>query len=735
MKRVWTVLATMGCFTAQMLWADETNAVRGLIGRILPGYEARFVVETIPAADGKDVFEVAPGGCGKIVIRGNNALSQCVAFNHYLKYTAQVHVSWYADSPVAQMAELPPVLERVRCTTKLKDRFFLNYCTFGYTMPWWKWREWERLVDWMALNGINMPLAQGGNEAVWQRVWRSYGLTDDEIRQYFTGPAHLPWNRMANIDKWAGPLPQSYIDGQFALTRQIVERERSLGMRPILPAFAGHVPAALKRVRPNLKVTRLAPWPGMSLEHSVSFIDPKDPLFREIQVKFLKEQEAMLGTDHLYGTDPFNEMAPPSWEPSYLGSVSGAIYGSMAEADPQAVWVQMAWTFGSRENWTDPRLKAMIEAVPRGKMVLLDYAWDVVPVHPLTQHFFGAPVIGCYLGNFGGNTHIGAPINKINNLLTDALHDATFTNFVGVGATLEGLNNQFMYDFLFEFPWAEMNIDMAAWFRNTARVHTGGEDPAVEAAWEIMRTKVLMDDACPAGGHGMFFQSVPRLVTNARRGWVDPTQPYSNSALVAVWGKLLEAGPKARSRDAYQTDLADVTRQALGNAGDVLRAKMLEAYERKDAAAFRPHAARFKEMGNDIDGFLSMRPEFLLGKWIEGARAWGKDAVEADFYERNSRTILSTWVARDSNLTDYASRCWNGMIGTYYMPRWQMYLDTIAADLDAGRATDFPALENRMKDFEWGWAQGTGGKFPSIPQGDVFKQSKGLYEKYSDILR
>jgi len=95
---------------------------------------------------------------------------------------------------------LPLPVEKIHRTTRLKERFFLNYCTFGYTMPYWHWRDWERCIDWMALQGITLPLAQNGNEYIWQKVWRSYGLTDDEIRAYFTGPGHLPWHRMVNID-------------------------------------------------------------------------------------------------------------------------------------------------------------------------------------------------------------------------------------------------------------------------------------------------------------------------------------------------------------------------------------------------------------------------------------------------------------------------------------------------------------------------------------------------------
>ena len=36
---------------------------------------------------------------------------------------------------------------------------------------WWDWERWEKEIDWMALQGINLPLAFTGQEAIWQRVF------------------------------------------------------------------------------------------------------------------------------------------------------------------------------------------------------------------------------------------------------------------------------------------------------------------------------------------------------------------------------------------------------------------------------------------------------------------------------------------------------------------------------------------------------------------------------------
>ncbi|MCY2954672.1 MAG: hypothetical protein NTU53_22300 [Planctomycetota bacterium] len=127
------------------------------------------------------------------------------------------------------------------------------------------------------------------------------GLTEQQTREFFSGPAHLPWHRMANIDHWQGPLPMSYVDHQLVLQKKILERQRQLGMTPVLPAFAGHVPLELKDVHPEANVKPLGEWAGFSKEYATYFLDPLDPLFSKIQKAYLTEQTREFGTDHIYG--------------------------------------------------------------------------------------------------------------------------------------------------------------------------------------------------------------------------------------------------------------------------------------------------------------------------------------------------------------------------------------------------------------------------------------------------
>jgi alpha-N-acetylglucosaminidase len=732
MKLFHAVLFFILLFQSLDIFASES--VNRLIERILPGHGREFLIETIPSPDGRNIFEVE-GENGRIMLRGDCPLSQAVAFNYYLKHSARVAVSWYQDDLVNIPKKLPIPVGKVQKTTKLKQRFFLNYCTFGYTMPFWHWRDWERFIDWMALNGVNMPLAQNGNEYIWQKVWRKYGLGDDEIRSFFTGPAHLPWHRMLNIDKWNGPLPQGYINGQRDLQKQILARERELGMTPVLCAFAGHVPEALKAGHPEFKIERIAPgWGGFGPEYGCYFLNPLDPVFKEIQVKFLKEQEKEYGTSHYYGTDPFNEITPPSWEPSYLANVSRAIYEGLASVDPEAVWLQMAWTFfNDQAHWTEPRLSAMIHAIPAGRMELIDYVCENQEIFRSTKSFYGAPFIWSYLGNFGGNTHLVGPVNKINQRITEAMNDVSLTNLAGVGATLEGLNNPVVYELLLDRVWQGETMDIKAWIRETAHARAGGEDDGVEKAWNILVEKILVDKSNPILGHGVIFQSSNPSLRGTSDWKTNPSIDYENSDLFHAWELLLTATPASRERSAYQRDLMDVTRQSLGNLGMVMRERMAAACDRKDAVAFEKAANDFIALGRDLDSFLAVRSEFMLGKWINDAKAWAVDGNEKSYYEKNARTIITIW-GGNGELIDYANRQWNGLMRDYYLTRWQMLIDATLAELKGGKAVDRAALEKRWREYEKKFADTAAGNYPHQPNGDCFALSRALFKKYYPMI-
>ena len=43
-------------------------------------------------------------------------------------------------------------------------------------MTWWGWERWEQEIDWMALQGINLPLAFAGSDCMAAALLSVWGL-------------------------------------------------------------------------------------------------------------------------------------------------------------------------------------------------------------------------------------------------------------------------------------------------------------------------------------------------------------------------------------------------------------------------------------------------------------------------------------------------------------------------------------------------------------------------------
>lgn len=694
--------------------------IDSLAFRILRNHYPLFVFEK--TTESIDNFSLESRE-GKIHITGNNFNSMAVGLNYYLKNYCHTYVSWYADDKINLPKNLPLISEKITKSARVENRFFLNYCTFGYTMPWWQWEDWERFIDWMALNGINMPLAITGQETIWYEVWKEYGLSDEQIRSYFTGPSHLPWHRMSNLDKWGGPLPQSWLSHQKKLQKQIVARERELGMTPVLPAFAGHVPEALQTVFPDAKINQLSSWGGFKDEYRSFFLDPLDPAFKEIQHTFLTKQTELYGTDHIYGADPFNEVHPPSWEPEYLATVSNTIYSSMKDIDPEATWLQMSWIFYfERSHWTNERIEAMVKAVPQDKMMLLDYYCENKEVWKMTDSFFGQPFIWCYLGNFGGNTMIAGNIDTVEERIEKAL--TTNKNMWGIGSTLEAFDvNPLLYEYVFEKVWVDETTNTNEWIQNWADIRYGAEEENNRKAWEILHHKIYKNPA--RLGQATLTNARPTL-TGSGNWTTDPTIDYDNADLFKAWSLLLE---KPSSTPSYQYDVANVGRQVLGNHFSILRDDFTQSYNSKDLEKLKASGIKMLALFDDLDRLLATQSSFLVGKWLESSKTFGANEEEQKYYEHNARNIITTWGTSAQSLNDYASRSWAGLTKGFYKKRWELFINDIIKSVENNKVFDDKVFHDKVTQFEWDWTQGNE-MYSSKPQGNTVEIAKKLARKY-----
>lgn len=708
MKRLKLLTVTLCMFTIATAVTKDEQAMYDLVGRIAPQHKANFTFRQ--KKQKADTYTVEAKG-GHATVTGTNANTMAVGLNYYLKYVCRTTVSWLVSSPVVMPEKLPDT-KKLSQTARCGNRFFLNYCTYGYTMPWWQWADWERLIDWMALNGVNLPLANTGAEEIAYRVFTGLGLTDTEVRSFFTGPAHLPWHRMSNIDKWQGPLPHSWLKGQLELQKKIVARERELGMKPILPGFSGHVPGVLKSKYPDAKITKLHNWAGFTDETSCFFLDPQDSLFAEIQHRYIKEVIKEFGTDHIYGIDPFNEMKLPSEDPAYLAGVAKGIYGTLTDVDPEATWLQMTWMFYfDKATWTPERIKAFLGAVPLGKLLLLDYWGEFQEIWRRTDKYHGQPYLWCYLGNFGGNTGYNAEFQKVCERIEGTFKDGG-NNFCGLGGTLEGFDiNPFMYEYFFEKAWTGYPSD-EEFIKGLADRHCGAADEDYRRAWHDLFYKVI--NSPDYAGSPNTATEYPRLrKTDVEKDGTKTKQevPYQTSGKIAydnvlafnVWQQMLSV--KNNSNMLYVYDAVNQGREVLGTYFYCLRNDFSQACYARDIATAEQKAREMLETLDDLDLILGLHNDFSFNKWVNDARSWGQTAEEKEFFEVNSRTLLTTWGFKGHSLRDYARRTWHGLVSHFYKRRWEIFINHSLTAARQGIGVDEKNLREDIFQFEWNFTQ------------------------------
>lgn len=706
------------------------EASRQLVKRILPEHSSAFILESIMPENGKDVFEIESRN-NKIVLRGSNGVSLASAFYYYLTEYCHSQITWNGSN-LKMPKTLPKVSGKIHKATPYEYRYYLNYCTFNYSMSWWDWPRWEKEIDWMALHGINMPLAITGEEYTWYLVYKEMGFSDEELKDFFTGPSYFSWFWMGNIDGWGGPLPLSWMKSHFELQKKILERERSLGMKPVLPAFTGHVPAAFKKKYPGAKL-KTTNWTNGFADTYI--LDSEDPMFAAIGKRFLQKQTELLGTDHLYSADTFNENEPPSDEPEFLSKLSARVYDGMHQADSSAIWVMQGWLFYSdRKFWKQPQIEALLKAVPNDKMILLDLATEIEPVWKRTDAFYGKPWIWNMLHNFGGNTNLFGRMDAVAKNPSKALNDPKSGKMAGIGLTMEGIEqNPVLYELMMANTWTRDTIDLEIWLPKFVKNRYGNNNPQALDAWDILRKTVysVPADKYIRDGAESIIQARPTMDSLTR--WTKTTLNYNPKDLLPAWDALIKAANDCKHSDGYQYDLVDLTRQVLANYALPLQRKFVEDYQTKDLQAFNKHSKEFIALIDDMDKLLATRKDFLLGPWVADARKWGTTTEEKALYEMNAKDLITLWGDANNPLHEYACRQWSGLLSDFYKPRWQKYFTEVTQSLKTGQSIDQEKFNKEISEWEWKWVNQRK-DYPVLTAGKPVETAIQLHKKYRSLI-
>ena len=653
-------------FSTLALSSPQEDAARGVIQRLLGDRVKSFSFKQIPSERNLDRYMVLAHS-GQVTIQGTTTVAMCRGAYDYLKEACHCLVTWDGDQ-----LKLPARLPDFRRDSGFNPneyRHYFNVCTFGYTTAFWDWKRWEREIDWMALHGINMPLAMNGMEKVWQTVWRQYGLSDADIRAHFVGPAFRPWQWMGNVDAHAGPMPQDWIDRQAALQQKILDRELSMGMRPVTPAFASFIPGAFAKKLDPTHVRRSSGWCGFEPTY---MLDPRDPLFAEIGERYIKEYKKQYGaTAGLYLADVYNEMTPQVGKTTKLDDlhdIAKAVHQSIKRGDPNGKWVMQGWLFYNESSfWGDPEVGAYLDAVPDEDMILLDLAAEVYEVWRHHASFRKKPYIWNMLHNYGQNTTLTGDLRGVATYPAKAITDPDRGGLIGMGLTMEGIEqNSVMYELMCDMMWRTTPVKPEDWLGEYGVQRYGIDSVDVRKAW----TKTMGD---------MYLGKVQNDSAGYTRrpslGAID--EPGDEIVDTRIRMEALMALPiSLRTNPLWQRDMVDVGKRYGEQAVRAATFHVVEAIESKDRSRIQKARAEFNTAIDLVDRLLMVVPQHRMDRWVAMARAC-VGAVDKALLEANARLQVTVWGG--PILNDYAAKEWAGLVSGFYKPRWNRFFDALEA--------------------------------------------------------
>lgn len=698
------------------------HPVEGLLERVQPGASARFVLKE--TGGDKDFFEIGSVN-GKPSITANNAVNVAVGVNWYLKYYAGIHLSW--NSMTADLPDVLPLPSKPdRHETTAHWRYYLNYCTHSYSMAFWDWKRWEREIDWMALHGINMPLAMTGMDVVWRNTLARLGYRPDEIDAFIAGPGFQAWWLMNNLEGWGGPNSSEWYASREKLQKQILRRMKEYGMSPVLPGYSGMLPHDAGD-RLGVKVSGEGMWNGFVRP---VFLKSDDPKFGEIAAVYYDELTRLYGPADFYSMDPFHEGG--SLEGVDLREAGGIIASAMKRVNPRAVWVIQGW----REN---PR-RALLDGVRAGDLMVLDLASEIRPQwgdpespapEKRPEGYAPHQWLYCMLLNFGGNVGLHGRMDYLIEEYYKAKSSPHGKRMTGIGLTMEGIeNNPVMYELMSELMWRPEKFSKEDWLKSYVEARYGRYDKAVYNAWVMLANSIYN---CPPGNlqqgtSESVFCARPSAEVYQVSSWSRMKHYYEPEYVINAARVFVLSADKFCDNENYRYDMVDIVRQAMAEKGRLTYGEMTDALNAGDASRFADCSDRFLDLIDGQNALLSTRPEFKVGKWIADARNLGMSQREKDKMEWNARLLITTWGPRvaseDGGLRDYAHREWAGLLGDLYHARWSAWIQAKKAELagEKNRPIDYYDMDEK-------WVNSRN-LYPVEPEGDAVETALEVMNRY-----
>ena len=688
--RLFTVVIFSLLCSASVSSADSFDGVRALVARRIPSLAGKVEFSQRRAEVGyADTYEYYVEN-GKLKVEASSPSAASMAVNSYLNFYCHKSLSHNGDNLSGFDGILPHTNGHVMKNSKFMYRYALNYCTYNYSYSFYDWKDWERELDWMALQGVNLMLAPTGCEIVWANVLKRYGFTDGEIADFIAGPGYTAWWLMGNLEGWGGPMSPDMMASRAEMQRRIMKRMKELGIEPVLQGFWGMVPTSLAEKYPSARIVDQGMWGKVFRRPSLLL--PDDPLFSGMADSWYDELTHQYGKDIKYlGGDLFHEGGDTSGV--NVKRTAHLIQASMQRSLPGSTWVLQGWS-------GNPKKELLAGLSPEHTLVI-DLFGESGTTWRDTHEFYGTPWIWATVNHFGGKTDMGGQLPIIIKGPHQALK-ASGGYLCGLGILPEGINaNPVVYDWALKTAWEEGEPSVEDYTRNYIRYRYGKDNDSLFKAWKILTQSIYGDFEIK--GEGTFesiFCARPGMAVKNVSTWGPKHFQYNPDDLEDALKLFIAAAPEFEGSSTFDYDLADLARQVLANHAREVYDRSMAVYASGDSEGFSILADEFLGLLKIQDRLAGTQPDWLVGRWLEKASHYGNSEADRKLSEKNARMLISYWGPEiaTTRIRDYANKEWNGLLRDYYLPRWEAFYDWLKA-----RISGKDALEPDYFAIEKGW--------------------------------
>ncbi len=696
--------------------------MKDFVVRNTPKIAEAFDFRLCPDKNGCDTYEVFSED-KKIIICGSNKIAMAMGYYRYLHDFCNVLLV-NGDYDISYIKNAPLPDKKLTFTVPQKIRMAMTNERYAAEADAWGFDRWEKEIDFMAMNGVNTPLALTGSDGVLFKMLTEMRIKPETVSSFISGSSYWYRQLTGNIFGFLPVNSTAYYERKIAIGKMVTEREKELDMNPVHQGLMLTVPFSFRRHYPKTDLIKLPPWNAFPPAMTIAADDYG--YLRIFNKNYLELQKELLGEVHNYIFDPLTDVDTKGYN-SFIEEIGEDFRELLDEIDSEGIWFVRSGSL--------PVIKEKIQ-----KTVIIDEdGGDYIS----RGGFEGSDFVVGFRGNLNGRTVLCGDMETLSgNPYLEAKEK--YTNAVGTGLFFDSDDeNPMFYTLAAKMLTSSEKADLNAFITDFSRCRYGSE----RFAGDLKKLVKL----CYRKGSSLNQASAlcARPCTQIKHTAPLDTfeRPYENKDLLAFVKSSVASDDK--KNDSYRKDMSSVLRQALSNVLRPLHEQATKCFFNQMIVEYEKTSNVFVEICEDIDRLLRTVPKNNLYHHLESARQLGDTKELRQNLEINFLMYHTIYgPVKHSRLFDTNWREWGGMVGHFYTNRWYKYYKMLAAYFDKPKklkdisrhqfyernAFSDTLLSKRLEYFETEWIRDYVPRPTGIGEEDTVDVMNELIEKYENVI-